>query len=52
MTSDPYIDSLRNEIAELKAQNEILRCKLLTNQEMKLRATRDLIDAISIISEM
>lgn len=52
MSSDPYIDSLRNEIAELKAQNEMLRSKLLTNYELKMRAVRDLIDAMSVISEM
>ena len=52
MSSDPYIDSLRNEIAELKTQNEMLRSKLLTNYELKMRVVRDLIDAMSVVSEM
>lgn len=37
MTTDPYIQSLKNEIADLKTQNEMLRNKLLIRQDQIIR---------------
>ncbi len=52
MIDDSYINSLKNEINELKAQNEILRCKLLIHQENKLHAISNLIEAMRIVNEL
>jgi hypothetical protein len=50
--SDPYIDSLNNEIATLKEQNRQLQSLLLIKQQNKLAAVQNLVATLQLVSEL